>query len=646
VGFRGDLDKVLSLGVPLHTIDGLDAKLSELTQRDSSIGYAMIIDASGRVLFHHDGDLKGALLEDPITAKILTAKRDVILSGDRVLDHAFCLWDENGAFAGALRIGLKSEVVNKQFYDLVSWSAIASSLCFVVSLILVHFSISRFVSRRIEQMENAVIRIAPGSLGSGITGSGGDDFASLGDAIDSISSSVKDMIVRARNTVSKVNQVVLDIQKSSQKVLDASEVQQKEVDETGSSIEGMDKSIESVAESAATLSEFSEETSSAIIQMRSSIEDVARNSDTFNETSQEAASSVEELIASIKEISRSLENLSVAASEMASSVTQVNLTTNDIEEMAKQSVGLADSVLESARGKGLKASAASTEGMGVIKDGVEAISTRINELGTKATDIGKIVSVIENVADETSLLALNAAILAAKAGEEGRGFSVVADEIKELADRTTASTGEIRTLIKSVQDDMASLVGTAEEGRDRVNSGLTLVKDVDHSLSLIVQSAEEAAEKARGIQRATSEEAVAISQIRDAVASVSEQTENISIALQEQNRGSSRIVKAAEKVRELSQLVKTATNEQSDGARRIAEAATSVAGQAGQIAGSTKTQRERSEHIIDSIERVRRTTTVLRDSSASLDQAIKSLGTESTLLLEEMEKFEIGGDGS
>jgi methyl-accepting chemotaxis protein len=425
------------------------------------------------------------------------------------------------------------------------------------------------------------------------------------------------------------------------KVLEVSELQRNEINETALSIDEMDKSIESVAETAGSLSESSAETSSAVIQMRTSIKSVAHNSDTFNETAEETASSVEELIASIKYIASSVDSLSAASSEIASSIDEVSSTTSDIEQRAMESVDLTDAVLENVRAKGLSASAASTEGMGIIKEGMEAIFNNINSLGTKASDIGEIVSVIENTAGQIDLLALNAAILAAQAGEHGRGFSVVANEIKELADRTSVSTRDIGTLINSVQDDISSSVRTASEGMSVVGNGFTLVKDVHNALNLIVDSAQESTEKARGIQRATSEEAVIIKQIVAAVGSVSEQTEKISSVLKEQNKGSTRIINAADKVRELSQQVKAETNEQSGGSRRIAEVSTSVTGQAKQIAEATKTQREMSGHIVGSIEKVHKTTVALRDSSASLDQAIRSLGTEASMLLEEMGKFDI-----
>jgi methyl-accepting chemotaxis protein len=641
VGFRSDLDKALGLGIPLYALDGLDAKLSELAERDKSIGYAMIIDASGRVLFHQDTAEKGKILEDTVTREILSAKRDLIQSGKVHMDHGFSLRDADEAFVGALRIGLRSRAVKSQLYELLSWSVVISLLCFLLSLMLVHFSISKFISGPIRTMESAANQIASGSLISKINISGNDELASLGNAINSISSNLKDMIASVRSIVTRVNHVTADLWVSSRNVLEISDLQKKEIDETASSIDEMDNSIGSVAEAAGSLSASSDETSSAIVQMRTSIKNVAENSDEFNQTAQETASSVEELIASIKHIASSLDNLSAASSDIASSIDQVSSTTNDIEERAKESVDLADAVLENARGKGLTASAASTDGMGIIKEGMEAISNNIRALGTKASDIGKIVSVIDDVAGNTNLLALNASILASRAGEHGRGFAIVANQIKSLADSTFVSTRDIGTLIKSVQDDMASSIRTVSEEMSVVNNGLALVEDVHDALSLIVESAQESAEKARAIRRATSEEAAVIKQIQSAVGSVSEQTEKISISLQEQDRGSTFIVSAAEKVRKLSHQVRTATNEQSDGSDRIAEESTSVTSQARQIAQATKIQREKSEHIVESVEKVHMTAISLRDSSASLDQSIKSLGTEAAMLLEEMEKFDI-----
>ena len=102
-----------------------------------------------------------------------------------------------------------------------------------------------------------------------------------------------------------------------------------------------------------------------------------------------------------------------------------------------------------------------------IKKAVEASAEVINRLGKRSQEIGQILKVIDEVTDQTGLLALNAAILAAQAGEHGKGFSVIAEEIKDLAERTTASTQEIAGLIVTVQKEVGQSVQAMERGARR-----------------------------------------------------------------------------------------------------------------------------------------------------------------------------------
>jgi methyl-accepting chemotaxis protein len=114
-------------------------------------------------------------------------------------------------------------------------------------------------------------------------------------------------------------------------------------------------------------------------------------------------------------------------------------------------------------------------GMQNIKETVEATAAVVNRLGKRSHEIGQILKVIDEVTDQTSLLALNAAILASQAGEHGKGFAVVAEEIKDLAERTAASTQEIAGLIASVQEETAESVQAMGRGLKAVERGVDLV---------------------------------------------------------------------------------------------------------------------------------------------------------------------------
>ena len=124
---------------------------------------------------------------------------------------------------------------------------------------------------------------------------------------------------------------------------------------------------------------------------------------------------------------------------------------------------LAEKVSREASERGMTAIREAIKGMQNIRQAVEATADVVNRLGKRSQEIGQILKVIDEVTDQTSLLALNAAILAAQAGEHGKGFAVVADEIKDLADRTAASTQEITGLISAVREETGGRTSTAED---------------------------------------------------------------------------------------------------------------------------------------------------------------------------------------
>jgi methyl-accepting chemotaxis protein len=347
------------------------------------------------------------------------------------------------------------------------------------------------------------------------------------------------------------------------------------------------------------------------------------------------------MVSTIKSIAESLDSLSRSAEAIASSIDEVNATTRNIDERAHQSVNLAETVMNNSSEKGMQAAKAAMHGMENIKKGVVELSGIINNLGRRAEDIGKILNVIDDVADQTNLLAINAAILASKAGEHGKGFAVVADEIKSLAERTSFSTSEIAELIRSVQEATRTSIHMASEGIHTVDKGLMLVTDVNDALKEIVDSSKASTEMARAIQRATEEEALAIKQITDAVERMTEQTENISRAIQEQSKGSRFIIEATERVKELSRQVKNATGDQTSMSRNIAGVIENVTTQAVHIAEAIGRQKGNSAEIVHSMEKIQHTTERLTHSSNEMNAAVISLKEDAFNLLMELKKFKV-----
>ncbi|MDQ9945605.1 methyl-accepting chemotaxis protein, partial [Acinetobacter baumannii] len=127
----------------------------------------------------------------------------------------------------------------------------------------------------------------------------------------------------------------------------------------------------------------------------------------------------------------------------------------------------------------------SIEGMDTIREQIQETSKRIKRLGESSQEIGNIVSLINDIADQTNILALNAAIQASMAGEAGRGFAVVADEVQRLAERSASATKQIETLVKTIQTDTNEAVISMEQTTTEVVRGANLAKDAGIALDEI-----------------------------------------------------------------------------------------------------------------------------------------------------------------
>jgi methyl-accepting chemotaxis protein len=151
--------------------------------------------------------------------------------------------------------------------------------------------------------------------------------------------------------------------------------------------------------------------------------------------------------------------------------------------------------------------------MARIRDAVKATAKRIDDLGRKSTEIGKIIKVIYEIASQTNLLALNAAIEAARAGKQGRGFAVVADEVRKLSERVTDATSEITTLIEGVQDGVAESIKSTEEGTNEVASGAEKAEQAGDTLVKILESVSQVASQIEQISAAAEEVTAQVEEI-------------------------------------------------------------------------------------------------------------------------------------
>ncbi len=262
-----------------------------------------------------------------------------------------------------------------------------------------------------------------------------------------------------------------------------------------------------------------------------------------NDAVQATASASNQISSSTEELAAGAQEQSAQANEVAGAVNQMTVSILQTTKHSGTASGSAKKAGEIAK-EGGKVVQATVDGMKRIAEVVTHSADAVRELGKESDQIGEIVQVIDDIADQTNLLALNAAIEAARAGEQGRGFAVVADEVRKLAERTTKATKEIAAMIKQIQKDTNQVVVSMNEGTSEVKAGREMAEKAGQSLHLIIESSTEVVDVAAQVAAASEEQSAASEQI-------SRNIESITSVTSESAAGTQQIARAAEDLNRL-----------------------------------------------------------------------------------------------
>ncbi len=360
-------------------------------------------------------------------------------------------------------------------------------------------------------------------------------------------------------------------------------------------ITNLRKQIGDVSGSALQLSESSQEMHDAAQQAGHATQQITVTIQQVAQGTAQQASSVNNTAQTIEQLSRAIEGVAQGAQEQSNGIMKASQVTSSLMENIQKVTENANSVAKDSKlateiaQKGTMTVEETLAGMQKIKVKVGVSAQKVQDMGERSKQIGVILETIRDIASQTNLLALNAAIEAARAGEHGKGFAVVADEVRKLAERSASATKEIADLIKAIQTSVSEAVTAMQEGTGEVENGVQKANLAGNALSEIQDAAQSVYKQAESVRQATDEMRAAADELVGSVDSVSAIVEENTAATEEMADNSNIVSQSIENIASISQENSAAIEEVSASTEEMSAQVQEVTAATATLADMAKT---------------------------------------------------------
>lgn len=367
----------------------------------------------------------------------------------------------------------------------------------------------------------------------------------------------------------------------------------------------------------------------------------AERADSFASAAESAISAVGEMAMTLAAGTRSIASLTTEITETTAAMSRIDQATREIGELTERSRETASTLAEEAVERGRSAVERTRQGMEGIEALVTALGAAVERVGQSSGRIGEIMAFLSDIADQTGLLALNAAIIAAQAGEHGRGFAVVAAEIRKLSQRTDSSLKDIETLLGTIREESRAAVQEASRGRQVVSDGAAEVRTAVGALERIIEGTGRSRELAENIARQVTSQAEGSSRVAASLDDIARRARELEESSREQEAATEQIHKAAAPMGRNAVEVRRITGEQASAVRMITEQIGESALTAQALAAKARHAEEQIRNLNEAVAVIRKVLAGNQQRSGSLETAVDLLGVEARKVRSSLEIFRL-----
>jgi methyl-accepting chemotaxis protein len=467
----------------------------------------------------------------------------------------------------------------------------------------------------------AVQKIAQGDYDAHLSREELGYLSDYSETLNALCHSQRRISERVSEVAGHLQEVPERVDEAMQEIESGREATEEAVEETASLLVNINTSIRGINSEVESLSRATDEASSSILEMGGSIDEVARNAGSLHDVVDASTTSIHEISASIRQVAESADAVQSMAEESAAAMVQMDRAIQEVSQHVSEASELTEEVSQGAQ-TGSQVVGTTIDGIGEIRRQTLEAKEVLERLAGRIGEIGEIVNVIGGINDEANLLSLNAAIIAAQAGEHGKAFAVVANHVKTLAQRTTSSTQEIEGLIRAVQQESSNAVTAMAGGIEAVEKGVARSLRAGEELEKIRVSSEEASSRVAEIARATGEQSRNSKHVAEAAQRTSSMVQQISAAMAEQSRAGETMLKNAESALEMCRQVHSATEEQKESGRFITASISSVTEMIRSIQANTESHGAASEAVAEAVTRILEIT---RKSGGRIPEVVSTL---------------------